>query len=467
MKNENLIYDFIDGQLPSDKSETLFETLYYDEESRKSFTQSVQMLLNINQQNQPIPVPVDLTASIFNQVGIPIPKRRFAAVLGEFFKSRAVRFATGLVAAILLLLTGFYSANILNHNSSGDSSQDLRADGLRTSDVPQVAVIENKSNSDNSSKFNSQSIANNNLSSSNFAYSSGFALYSSNILSNHLHLINLSQFALLQNQIMMYYDNLYRNHINRLLAANSLQNSSIKNIGQSDNRNIALQNNDNATNEPSNDLKQIDFSENGGLTNSRNHNSERKSLINNSSNNLSNNLSNTPQNKIPFTIAQEPPAKNYRAELLFSKLTGTSTAPIAGTNTLYTFDLSANYFVNKNSAFGFTLGSDNFPQEFSRLISGKKYIQIQNPQLYYLGLNYSYKFSNWFSQSYLLPYVDIMAGATKIGPILRAQLGINIPIFARFQANVGIGNSLILYNVENVIYTSNKFNFIYGVSFKI
>jgi hypothetical protein len=115
---------------------------------------------------------------------------------------------------------------------------------------------------------------------------------------------------------------------------------------------------------------------------------------------------------------------------------------------------------------GFTLGSDNFPQEFSRIISGKEYTQIQNPQLYYLGLNYSYKFSDWFSQSYLLPYVDIMAGATKIGPMLRAQLGLNIPIFARLQANIGVGNSLLVYNAEDIVYFSNKVNFIYGVSLK-
>ncbi len=458
MKNENLIYDFIDGQLPSDKSSTLFETLYFDEESRKSFTQSVQMLLNINQQNQNVPVPVGLTASIFNQVGIPLPKRRFATVFGEFFQSRAVRFATGIVVAILLLLTGFYTADVLNLNTSGNIDVELRADDSKSvNPTRQVGAIAYENNSDNSRLSNSQPVADNHFASSNFANSSSFASYSSNIFSNHKHLTNLSQFALLQNQIMMYYDNQYRNQFNRLLAANSMQSSTSDNIN-SDNSNFALQDNDDNENESMNDLKQIDFSENGGLTNSRNHNPERKSLINNSQNNS--------QNKMQFTIAQERPAKNYKAELLFTKLTNSSSAPIAGTNTLYTFDLSVNYFVNKNNALGFTLGSDNFPQEFSRIISGKEYTQIQNPQLYYLGLNYSYKFSDWFSQSYLLPYVDIMAGATKIGPMLRAQLGLNIPIFARLQANIGVGNSLLVYNAEDIVYFSNKVNFIYGVSLK-
>jgi len=458
MINENLIYDFIDGQLPPDKSSTLFEMLYFDEESRKSFTQSVQMLLNINQHNQPIPVPVDLTASIFNQVGIPLPRRRFAAIFGEFFQSRAVRFATGIVAAILLLLTGFYAADVLNLNNSGNSDLELRAGGSKSvNSARQVGAVANQSNSDNSRLSNSQPGADDNFASSNFANSSSFASNGSNIFSNHLHLTNLSQFALLQNQIMMYYDNQYRNQLNRIIAVNSSQ-SSISDKINSDNSNFALQDNDNSENEPVNDLKQIDFSENGGLTNSRNNNSERKHLTNNALNNS--------QNKMQFTFAQERTAKNYKAELLFTKLTSTSSAPIAGTNTLYTFDLSASYFVNKNNALGFTLGSDNFPQEFSRNISGKKYTQIQNPQLYYLGLNYSYKFSDWFSQSYLLPYVDIMAGATKIGPILRAQLGLNIPIFARLQANIGVGNSLLVYNAENIVYFTNKFNFIYGVSLK-
>lgn len=432
MNRQDLILDFIDGKIDTTQNDILFEHLYYDEDARTEFTQQMQILINVNQAFKTVPVPSRVTNHIYAEVGIKT--NLLLKLLNQVRHSRYIK--SGIIAAALLLITfsSFYFGKWYNdyYNRSNADNK------ISQNQVPVVSSID-EDYITNSSNVVSD-LRNKALN------------FQSSTLQNHNYLMQLANLAKISNSIERYY----RNYYNKILAKNSIKITGTQNKNNSLMKEGVVNNN----------LDEVFINTLDKSINTTN--------LQVSSNNLfsqpyKNNLINQKifsTSFLDFVSSILP--KDYKFEITVSNMSTQSAIPIGlKTNGKYQFDMNARYNLNSNSALGFNLGYDNFPQEFNRDIQGKQFTQIQSPDLVYLGITYRYNYFQSPTNQFLTPYLDVMLGGTQVGPLVKAQIGANIPLWNRIELNVGLLNSLLIYNVENMIYSTNKLNFVYGLNIKL
>lgn len=130
---------------------------------------------------------------------------------------------------------------------------------------------------------------------------------------------------------------------------------------------------------------------------------------------------------------------------------------------LTNLNLGFKYKLNENSKVGFEIGQENFTQNF-RTFDGLIY--QQSPNLLYLGLNYTYLANFIELPMDAIPYGQISALATTIGPILKINSGISLFANNNLSINLGIEYLSLYYNVNSNIYNSSKINVTGGLVFK-
>lgn len=438
MEKQDLILDFIDGKLDSEQTDILFEHLFYDESSRSNFAQQIQLLLSINKHIKPLPVPTTVTNNIFNQLGIRRQPPLFALV--QFFKTnlfRRIAVATGI---ILLALSSFYLGNWYNQNYTLQSTS-AYVNQKSGSIINYPIVTSSDISSPNSTK--------------NFTSTSEPLAYSENQSRNHLFLMSLANYSIYQNAVTNLLNKQYRSFLRNTITQNSLNSTFDKNSS----KNINSPNH-------SQDLYEFDVAHNNSII------FHSSSQIPNLNQNIFRQQKTTNANKQTSPIDMNelrnsllPKDSKYELHLLSmisQHSNPTSSIPTESKN----FELTAGYNFDFNHSVGLNIGYDNFPQTFKRNILGKQIQQSQNPYLLYAGMSYRFIYFNSPTNPYLFPYFDVMAGFSQVGPLFKLGAGANIPIWNNLELNLGLVNSLLLYNVENIIYSTNKLNFVYGLNIK-
>ena len=130
------------------------------------------------------------------------------------------------------------------------------------------------------------------------------------------------------------------------------------------------------------------------------------------------------------------------------------------------YEVQLGYNFTDNHQVNLVLGRENFPQKFSRNIDGKQFLQIQNPSMIFIGAGYKYSFNNLFYQNTLTPYFQGLIAGTSIGPYMKLQSGLELNLIRQLSVFAGIEDGILIYNVDNNIYSTNKVNFVYGVNIK-
>ncbi len=431
MNKQDLILDFIDGKIEPDHNDVLFEHLYYDEAARTEFTQQMQILLNINKSMELMPVPSIVTQNIFAELGIKTSL--WLNFLQRIRKSRFAKTSAIVVGLLLITFSSFYMGRWYYENNFEQYSNGNKY----RSNIPVVSSEESIFTSSNNQSSNYGTNNNN----KNISY-----------LQNQNYLTQLANFTIIANSIDKYY----RDYYNRLITQNSQINSQINS------QNVALIGNNTAQ-----IIDQIEA----------NYNYVNKNInISNPQMEKNKYLSNLPTNQYFYNLRTKTFVDlissllpdDHKYEISLSNLSTTSALPIGLTpNKKVQFDFNSRYNLNSNSALGLNIGYDYFPMEFTREIQGKQFTQIQSPDLVYLGITYRYNYFESPTNSFMIPYFDFMIGGTQIGPLLKAQIGASIPIWNRIALNLGIHNSLLIYNVDNTIYSTNKLNFVYGINLKL
>lgn len=428
MNKQDLIIDFIDGKIDPESKDILFEHLYYDEAAREEFTQQIQILLKINQVFKPLPVPTNVTNNVYSALGIK--QNTLINTLQNLIRSRYGKY--GLVVALFFLLTfsSFYIGQLYNQNKLNSFA---KLNHSYSNNVPMVSSVELDANLNSLSRKNE--LANNNL------------------LYNHNHLLQLANYSILVNFIDSYYRNHYANLLNNKFVYAS-PNQLIKSNENKTNQSQLLSNEDLSSNQ----LAPLSFSKTNATVTTN--------LLPNFTNSAQYNRV-KPNGTINELIGSLLP-KDYRYEVCLSNMI-TQTASLNGLKTpgINQFDFNARYYLNSNNAIGINIGYENFPQEFIRTIQGKEFTQIQSPDLIYLGISYKYNYFQSPIGDLLIPYFGLTIGGTQVGPIIKGQLGANLPIWDIIAINLGINNSFLIYNVENKLYSTNKLNFVYGLNIKL
>jgi len=122
-----------------------------------------------------------------------------------------------------------------------------------------------------------------------------------------------------------------------------------------------------------------------------------------------------------------------------------------------------NYKLNNSHIIGAEIGWQDFPQIFTRTIDQTIFEQKQMPMLFYGSALYSYNFAPILNLDIVEPFSQISIGGTSIGPVFGVSIGTYVNIYNHFGLNLTGNLDMLLYNVENKIYNSDKFGVKVGV----
>ncbi|HPO63735.1 MAG TPA: hypothetical protein PK762_11705 [Candidatus Kapabacteria bacterium] len=422
MNYNDLIHQFLDGELDSLKEDILFSNLSNNTEIREMFKQQVQLHLLTQNDMASITTPSESTNYIFSNLGLSVPPAEkpapVAPIPPSLFEKHILShynkyLTTALTAIISVALTSMffllYQSDFTNSNINTAS---VIKQNQNNYNYPVSTNFETSAkNNDLASSNNSNESKNPNNDKQNIKY----IYLNSNTQNND----NNSQiFA--ENQNQKDNSNIIKNSTEEsfVLASSSIPNKNIKQNKLGSN---------NVNNNPLS-IYTIDLNSLGQFQGNETNLTLQWRNITSRSGNVPENL----------PSAQEPLFINQGIALI--------------------------YKLDDNNSFGIEIGQEHFLQQFVRKIGEQDYIYTQNPVLFWYGGFYKLSLPSIGYKNIIVPYAQVFAGGTTSGVIGRGQLGIqyNYDNFLKFYVAGEL--SSLFYNVQNKINRTDKFGITYGLS---
>lgn len=135
------------------------------------------------------------------------------------------------------------------------------------------------------------------------------------------------------------------------------------------------------------------------------------------------------------------------------------------------FSLNLNYHINDNNLLGVEIGREYFPMLFKGTeISGNRELEFEYPLAYnatWIGLSYTYYFSDASYSGSFSPYTGITLGGTSVGPLAKVSLGANYFINENIGIFAGLKYGSLFYSHQNNIFITSKYGIDYGLIIKL
>ena len=425
MSYSKLIHDYLDGELAQTEQDRLFTELAHNSDARLEFNQQMKLHMIAQNDMSSIAPPVATTNSIFSQLGFSIPPAGFnggaaSSAIGHgvgaslllFFRKYSGNIMTAFIGA---LLTGFILYYLLNFNMNSIQSND-NTTAAQLRDIPAVSSVEKEPS----------------------AVSLASASERDNLTDRDVErMINAAM-----NKYMTQIDNYYKNYFTTLNISN--ENNKDKN------NDLALTTND--RNIP------VNTNPNGNLLYLFPDNTAK---IQPTTTESSLQLNKT-------AIEPVPVSDNSMFNMSFRSYTSHSNVnvnvPSQSNPWFSNVGFGVSYNLSKYHALGLEVGQEAFPQSFIRDLYGEQLSQQQNPMLVWFGASYRYSMINLFIPEVLYPYAEVLGGMTKVGPLSRAQIGLQFRPDKRVTFNLGAEGAILWYNVQGKVYDTRKLGLTYGVS---
>ncbi len=126
--------------------------------------------------------------------------------------------------------------------------------------------------------------------------------------------------------------------------------------------------------------------------------------------------------------------------------------------------VSLTYRLNESEELGATVGQERFYQHFQEVAANNDMIDYQqNPLLYWGGLTYRRQF---LRSTKLNPWVQLMAGGTRIGPTARVGVGLQYQLTPVLRLFAGGELSGIMYSQSSAQHLASKYGLTYGAAFR-
>jgi len=119
--------------------------------------------------------------------------------------------------------------------------------------------------------------------------------------------------------------------------------------------------------------------------------------------------------------------------------------------------IGLNYNIDYNQSVGLVIGFENFLMDFEKYEGDILYNYRQSYNTQWLGLQYSYTM-NQMGESGIRPNLNVLAGATSIGPIFKLGAGITYHISDYFSVSGGIESGWLFYSNNGGLDNSTLFN---------
>ena len=439
MNREDLLFEYFEGELNNSQEELLFEQLQNDNSLRVEFNQQMRILMLAKQDAGFVTAPLESAESIFGTLNIN--SHHFYSVKR---KERFLRFVnstkvkkTAISAMVLLLsfIGAFYT-----YDYSKQYFQSSNQESIQNAKYPIVSSTAKQSSNYNLSTNDNGSF---------------FSDFSKNQINKQQFIsavlkANAEELSVLERKYKNKEAELYA--IIEKLRSNEFINDS-NNSGSED----FVYNQEMILLSPAVNNNKSKTSNIGNL------------FLNNTANNLSLNsfrpgfiqlsqaLSNLFTKNSKFVVSFRNNMTNTASPVLNSQL-------VEGNSSNYEIQFGYNF--DNNQQVDLVVGRENFPQKFTRNIDGQQYLQIQNPSMYFIGAGYKYTLNNLFYQTIAAPYFQGLFAGTSIGPYMKLQTGLELNLLKQLSVFAGIENGILIYNVDNNIYSTNKVNFVYGMNIK-
>lgn len=440
MNYTRLIHDYIDGALDKNEQDLLFSELFQNAQLRSEFNQQLKLHTISQKDMAMISTPTAATNAIFTKLGYSIPSSvtvsangsgvahisRFAPFL-LFLKKHAGNVFTAVLSAGLTALFLYYILDLgtgYNMNSSEMGLNSIKNQTAQQSDIRNIRVGELSGLQNvqlNSAQSNTQS----------------------NINQKQLEELINGALANYMQQVQTEYNTLYAS-INNNTEGIKLIADKIDNYSNDRNQSYS----------PISSLMLPDETK-------KNKSTENQNSIT---------INNTPSSS-PDVVSLAPPTPYLSDSKISLSVRGYSNSsnlklnvPSGSTPWFNNMAFGADYNIGKGHSFGFEVGQENFPQEFTRTLWGEDLKYKQNPLLFWYGGSYKYAMRNVFIPDILYPYIQVFGGATTVGPLGRAQIGLNYKPDKKVTFNLGFEASSLWYNVQGTVYDSKKLGLTYGLS---
>ncbi len=161
-----------------------------------------------------------------------------------------------------------------------------------------------------------------------------------------------------------------------------------------------------------------------------------------------------------------------KISLSLKKFDGTSfpnfNLPNQNSDILNNFSLALNYNIDYNQSIGLVLGFENFLMNYNKLEGDILYNYRQNYNTQWLGLQYNYTLDQ-IAESGLRPNLNLIAGATNIGPILKIGAGVTYHINDYFSLTAGVESGWLFYSnngnlINGDLYNTQKIGYNIGLN---
>lgn len=140
------------------------------------------------------------------------------------------------------------------------------------------------------------------------------------------------------------------------------------------------------------------------------------------------------------------------------------TVPV-NSNTLFNnVGLGLSYNLSDYHTVGIEAGKEAYPQAFSGTNYTERLKYQQNYSYFWYGATYKLSLSEMFVPKVFFPYAQVFGGATTVGPLARATVGLQYRPDKRVTFSLGAEGSVLYYNYQGNLYNSQKYGLTYGVS---
>lgn len=126
--------------------------------------------------------------------------------------------------------------------------------------------------------------------------------------------------------------------------------------------------------------------------------------------------------------------------------------------------VSLTYRLNESEEIGATVGQERFYQHFQEIAINNDTLDYQqNPLLFWGGITYRRQF---LRSTKLNPWVQLMAGGTRIGPTARVGVGLQYQLTPVLRLFAGGELSGLLYSQSSEQHLASKYGLTYGAAFR-
>lgn len=446
MTNSRFIHEYLDGGLGETERDSLFSLLSSDRGLQREFDSQMRLHLIAQSDMSAISPPIDVTNTIFSQLGFSIPTTGSNVASGNFivrFWSANSRALISAIATFLLTSLAFFGFRAYTETQSNIASKSDYTGQFHSSSLPLVSSVLNNDGY-LSTKSNNEYEKQNTLSEKHG--SSGIRQNKQRSVTNNFTTVNNNEDNSSNQPAVLGAGTDYDE--NNANSTTEDENTFLNNVT------IATFDYDG----PGSINKQM--LENSGLTGNN--------YFSNNVNNSWKNQKNTAFLNSSSLLDNWSINKDYSFTLNYLNNNATPNFNIPTSNSKFQ-NLSATllYKIDNNSSIGLSCGRECFTQEFALNNNSSPSIIRQNPLLTWYGISYRYLRHDLYEVTWLNPFINAFVGGAGVGPFIKSDIGINFRISNYFALSFGYSGSALIYNVQGKIYKTFKYGPMYGINFSL